>query len=140
MKKETIFQRSSITDIAIIVCSISFIYNYNSKQTIWGGIIVITLFILFYRIVLHPKPIKCAIERKKQMRQSLSPRQKQIRSFLSKAIVHITKYFYIVLFFYAILYRIDRSIFWIILTCLYWIFFILYFILRIICYKTRINY
>lgn len=132
------FQRSTITDIGIIICSISFVYS--GQQTISRAIITGILLFFVYRVTFDPRPIKWAKERKSDILQLLSPRQKQTRAFLNKAIEHITKYFYIVLFFYAILFRIDKSLFWIILTCLYWIFFILYFTLRIICYKMRINY
>ena len=135
---DSIFQRSTITDIGIIIGSISFIYN--GEQTIWRYIFAGTLFALCFCILFSPKPIKWAKEIKNDTRQSLSPRQKQTRIFLNKAMEYITKYFYILLFIHAILFRMDKSLFWTIFTCLYWIFFILYFVLRIICYKMRINY
>lgn len=129
--------RRLITDMGIIVCSLLFISNLLSSilvkiLLIMGGVL---LFCILFNI--HP-----AIYIKKKInknREILSWKQRQNRELISRMMKFIARYFYIVLVVYAISFAIEKSSLWIILTCLYWLLFVLYFGLRILCYRMGLD-
>lgn len=129
--RDTIFRPRLITDIVIIACSILSIPK--EFPVVLENILLGICLVLIICIIFDIRPIK--FTKKKREEKVLSTKQHRL---ISHTMDFVTKYFYILFFIYIILQKID-NLFWTILTCLFWILFALYFILRIVCYKLKIN-
>ena len=134
MKKMLTFRRSTITDIAIIVCSLLFIQDLLPLAVLN---VIRGVTIIFIVCFTFDFPLPFPSEKKDTKKQQ--PKQKRNHAVISKIMDITTTCLYIFLIIYVTFRAIDKSLFLDIITWLYWLIFTLYFILRIACFKLKIN-
>lgn len=131
------FKGNITRDIAFIVCSLLFLEDILPPIILYMvmGVAIILVVCFFFNIQL---PIYRKKRRRKN-KQDLSQKQKNTRLVISKIMDIVTTLLYALLIIYTIFRIIDISLFQTIIAYLYWTFFILYFVLRLVCIKMRID-